>query len=733
MVLPQGVTERERELSPTRGMYDIKKEMQAKVDGMINVGLHPYDPAWNDVWMNAGTYRNSNGSLKNMHGPNKPFSASFKECTLTIMGTDETMKVPVQTCTRVSDVKKTLSARLMVPENSLSFVVKNGCSWKTQDDSAEIGRRVIVKGLQSFKPLPSAWPHPTAIIGAGYNGMKAALLWLQTGRTDFMMFDRYDKVGGHAWLVQANKTSKLQTEFAAFHVWFGAPFLQTNGGKLDYPSDWSTWPKRDEVNYHFQHAAERYGLLPYIRFKTEVTHIDILGTLKDPERSYALTTKALTAKGEQDQLMFSHIMHYPGAYFNPRIINYPGEDTFGGQIGYGMNDDIPYDHLQGKVTAILGNGAFAVENIRTCVEYGGTKVYLITRRKNLALPRLCCWFCHQGLAPTPASMLLDIMNPMYELCNFGDPWSFHSVYGSKEKNMCTIKSNSRFGIGDITFLAVAVGLCEYYVDLLKRCSPRTLHLEGGRKLEGVDNIIKALGLIADFEADRMHKMKKSVGIWPENDDRRFIYADPIGMNASNFTTHSTGGGSYSATQLTKYFIDFPAEMRRFKGDGYDRVLPTNVAQDERPAHQWDSKYYMNCMFMIIPLFPGLIARMSDTDNYMWALYQVVNPYDKFYEECLNSWNQYQDEFRKMGHKFEYVPYPYTKDMVDGWFKEYNEKHGPLSIEEQATWAPADPKAAAGKEVHIKPVQYDKAGENRQFWKDMGILYEGKSSSEEELK
>lgn len=730
MVLPQEVTQHERELSPTRGMYDIKREVQQKVDKMTGIGLHVYDPAWNNVWNSPSTYVNPNGSLKKMQGPIKPFSASFKECVLTAMGTDKTLKLPVQTCTRVGDVRKALSRALVIPEESLSFIVKSGCRWQIQDDTAEIGRRVTVKGLQSFEPVPATWPHPSVIIGAGYNGMKAALLWLQQGTTDFVMFDRYDKVGGHAWLVQANKTSKLQTEFAAFHVWFGSPFLPTNGGKLDYPTDWSTWPKRDEVNYHFQHAAERYGLLPHVRFKTEVTHIDIIGALKDPDRKYALTTKALTGKGEQNTSIFSHILHFPGAYFNPRIINYPGEDTFGGKIGYGMNDDIPYDNLGGKVTAILGNGAFAVENIRTCVEYGGTKVYLITRRKNLALPRLCCWFCHQGLAPTPASMLLDMMNPMYEMCNFGDPWSFHSVYGSKEKNICTIKSNSRFGIGDITFLAVAVGLCEYYVDLLKRCSPRTLHLMGGQRLEGVDNIIKALGLIADFEADRMHKIKRSVGLWPDNDDRRFIFADPIGMNASNFTTHSTGGGSFSSSVLVKYFIDFPAEMRRFKGEGYDQMLPTNVAQDEKPAHQWDAKYFMSSMVMLMGVCPGLVAKVSDTDNYMWALYQAVNPYDKFFEECLHSWNQYQDEFKKMGHQFDYVPYPYTKEMVDGWFKEYQEKCGALSIEEQATWVPAGSKSAT-QVAHIGQVQYDKAGESRQFWRNMGIVHEGKTLVEEE--
>eukprot|EP00971_Amphidinium_carterae_P188850 3748920-Amphidinium_carterae.1 len=52
-----------------------------------------------------------------------------------------------------------------------------------------------------------------------------------------------------------------------------------------------------------------------------------------------------------------------------RIVDYPGEDTFDGDIRYGMNDDICYDRLPGRNVAILGNGAFAIENARpsTCL------------------------------------------------------------------------------------------------------------------------------------------------------------------------------------------------------------------------------------------------------------------------------------------------------------------------------------------------------------------------------
>merc|ERR1712039_615175 len=135
------------------------------------------------------------------------------------------------------------------------------------------------------------------------------------------------------------------------------------------------------------------------------------------------------------------------------------------------------------------------ENARTAIEYGAEKVFIVTRRKNLASPRLPCWFVHQGPLPTPGGMVLKMFEPAYKQCGMGDPWAYWSVHADSTRTNVNIIQNSRFGIGDVTFLMVAWGRLEYVEATLKRCSRHTLHLNNGRKLTNVTVILKALGLL----------------------------------------------------------------------------------------------------------------------------------------------------------------------------------------------------------------------------------------------
>jgi len=606
-------------------------------------------------------------------------SQTQRTVTLSIYG-DESQRLvlPVPVCQRVAAVKQTLSEALFVPADKITLVAKSGCSWRVQKDTDEVRYEVKVKGLSSFKPQPKVWPHPACIIGSGYHGLKTCMRYIKDGNTNFVCFDRNDRVGGYCWITGANATSKLQTEFGAFHLWWGPDFANLAGrcgdGLFDLQK-WSAWPKKKEILEHFEYAAEQYGLHAYIQFRTNVAAMKIVGGEDAEERFYQLTVDSLDKPGQVRTVPVSLMYNYPGSLTTNRIIDYPGEDVFDGEIRYGMNDDTPYDKLPGSNVAILGNGAFAVENARTCIEAKANKVYLVTRRKNLASPRMPCWFVHQAPIMVPGHMVLKMFEPMYKLTGFGDPWAFWSVHTNKERTHVSIVQNSRFGIGDITFIAVAWGRLVYLQDTLKRCSHHTLHLTSGRKVEEVTIILKALGLLGDWAVDKLHSMKEMVGSFCSGDFRRVLMIDATGMNAANFETFSTGIGTHSFTATAKYFHDFPQEIYRATKDGLFQTLPRHAAEPEydKPAYLTDVKFGGATgvtMGMFIPKAGGEAGPLIPA--YWYEMYHAAHSWERTYKQCVEEWDEYQRKWREEeGWDHEYVPYPYTKEIMSSYFEEFN--------------------------------------------------------------
>eukprot|EP00930_Biecheleria_cincta_P100263 TRINITY_DN91890_c0_g1_i1.p1 TRINITY_DN91890_c0_g1~~TRINITY_DN91890_c0_g1_i1.p1 ORF type:complete len:762 (+),score=142.17 TRINITY_DN91890_c0_g1_i1:42-2288(+) len=652
---------RQRSLSPTMQLYENRKEALESMARMANMGLHVFHPDWQYV-----------PSDKMPNG--RQYSTSFKTMRMKIFGSDEEISLPVQTCTKVHDVKEALSRALMVGTEGIDFLEKRGCSTRKQTLNEEIASTVTVKGIKSFKPERQEWPHPTGIIGCGYNGLKTAMMYAKSGNHNYIAFDRNDKVGGYCWITAANKSSKLQTEFGSFHIWWGQE-LVTDACK--YPAGWEIWPKKAEVLKHFHYAAEAFGVLPNMQFYSNVAKLDVVGDRDRHDYYYKLAVTDEKNGGEPREVNVSVLYNYPGCMTRNRIIDYPGEDLFGGLIGYGMNDDCPYEELPGKNVAILGNGAFAVENARTSVEHAANKVYLLTRRKNLASPRVPCWFVHQGPVPTPGKLVLDMFKPMYDLAGFGDPWDYWSVHANNERTKVNIIQNSRFGIGDVTFIMVMYGKLEYVEDTLKRLTHQTLHLDGGRKIEDVYIILKSLGLLGDFAVDRLHKMKQMVGQFCDGDWRRPLLIDAIGMNAANFTTFSTGIGSTGFVRNMKYLQDHPKQFYRLQEMGLMKQLPTNKADEklDKPAYVFDVKYAMSAGIILESLCPKLSELSMSDPEYKYRMYHTAHPTKQYLEACIADWDHYQKMFKEQGCDREYVPYPYTMEMIEGYCEEYSRLTG----------------------------------------------------------
>lgn len=643
-------------------------------------------------------------------------SHSFVECTLGCVGGTDTVSLPVQVCTTVAELKDVLCAKLgYIDSASIAFITKSASSYRVLRETDQVQTKMTVKGVKSFKPPLHNYPHPYGIIGAGYNGIKTALFLSRDGQTDYTIFDRYDRVGGHCWLEAANKTTRLQTEFPCYHVWYGAEWSNPDstlcGGP---PTDWEFWPTRNRLLEHFQLAAEEYGVIPHIHFKVDVESTDLRGkSIHDPDRYFEFTCvpktyeqkevqgggamahqisgkhaekEDMSAKGYAKRFVpdptrtpymwsCSCFCMWPGCLTNPRQITYKGEELFDGIIEYGLEMRFDYKEVEGKNTIIHGHGAFGMENVRTCVEHGSKHTYLVCRKRNLTCPRVVSWFINRSSPPITAVQCLDQLQIAYKHCNY-DPWDMHSVSANSKRTHATLNAKTRFGIGDIYFLACAYGVLEIVVDNIKRCTGSTVHLESGAKLEDISNILKCTGMLPDWTVDKVTKMKHLFGFWINGDPRRFICADPDGLQASNLGTTTVGPGAYGLGQTMKHFWDCPNDWARLEADGHLATVPTHKQGEpnpETPAYFIDARHANGTGITIAGVSPLLAEKQAKNDMYKNWIVNYCSPADKFIAAATKEWNDYEDMFREKGmiaKDTPRIPYLYSVE----WVQQQDERH-----------------------------------------------------------
>jgi hypothetical protein len=72
----------------------------------------------------------------------------------------------------------------------------------------------------------------------------------------------------------------------------------------------------------------------------------------------------------------------------PRQIGWPGQSAFRGVFASGTNDNLAHVDWRGKRVAIVGMGAFAIENARTALEHGAEHVTVVVRRHGTVCPKI---------------------------------------------------------------------------------------------------------------------------------------------------------------------------------------------------------------------------------------------------------------------------------------------------------------------------------------------------------
>jgi cation diffusion facilitator CzcD-associated flavoprotein CzcO len=201
-----------------------------------------------------------------------------------------------------------------------------------------------------------------AVAGGGFGGLGAAIRLKQAGVEDFLVFERAGDLGG-TWRDNAYPGCVCDVPSQLYSFSF-AP----NPG-------WSrSFSPQPEIWDYLRRCAERFGILPHLRFHHEVQR----ASWDDAGRRWRIQTSrgAWTA----DVLVAA-----TGPLSEPSIPPLPGLAGFGGTVFHSARWDHGHD-LRGREVAVIGTGASAAQFVPEIQPLTG-RLLVFQRTAPWVLPR----------------------------------------------------------------------------------------------------------------------------------------------------------------------------------------------------------------------------------------------------------------------------------------------------------------------------------------------------------
>ncbi|MBB5915195.1 cation diffusion facilitator CzcD-associated flavoprotein CzcO [Nocardia transvalensis] len=178
-----------------------------------------------------------------------------------------------------------------------------------------------------------------AVIGAGFSGLGAAIKLRENGFTDFVVLERESDVGG-TWQVNTYPGAQCDVPSPLYSYSF-----------LPNP-EWSRmYPLQAEIQSYLRRSAERYGVLPHIRFGREAEEC----RWDEEAQRWIVRTDAGVVHAR-------FLIAGFGPFSAPSIPEFPGIDEFAGVAYHSAHWDHEHD-LTGRRVAVIGTGASAVQFI----------------------------------------------------------------------------------------------------------------------------------------------------------------------------------------------------------------------------------------------------------------------------------------------------------------------------------------------------------------------------------
>ena len=179
--------------------------------------------------------------------------------------------------------------------------------------------------------------HEVVIVGTGFSGLGMAIKLKQEGREDFVLLERAGDIGG-TWRDNTYPGCRCDVPSHLYSFSF-AP----NPG-------WSaTFSPQPEILDYLRGCAERYGVLPHVRFDHELLGAD----WDDDEGLWRLDTS-------QGELTAEVLIAGQGPLSDANVPDLPGLESFEGTAFHSAQWNHEHD-LRGERVAVIGTGASAIQ------------------------------------------------------------------------------------------------------------------------------------------------------------------------------------------------------------------------------------------------------------------------------------------------------------------------------------------------------------------------------------
>jgi 4-hydroxyacetophenone monooxygenase len=172
---------------------------------------------------------------------------------------------------------------------------------------------------------------------------------LEEAGIPYVVIEKNERVGG-TWFENSYPGCRVDVMNHFYSYSF-----EPNHGWSEYYS------QRDELQAYFERCAHKYGVMPHIRFRTEV----VSARYDEPS---ALWDVVLRGKdGREQHERFHAVVSAVGQLNRPKIPDIPGRESFEGVSFHSAQWDHAHP-VDGKRVAVIGTGASAFQIVPTIAE-----------------------------------------------------------------------------------------------------------------------------------------------------------------------------------------------------------------------------------------------------------------------------------------------------------------------------------------------------------------------------